>query len=83
MFNPTPTPPGGSPTYDFCGKSFDEVVTSCDRLCETNLDCLTGEVCFGGISSTDCNGTLCSYVDFMFFLENLRLTLEFLPTAIR
>lgn len=61
VFNPTPTPPGsgpsqGTPTGDFCGKSFEEVVASCDRLCESNADCLTGEVCFGNISSNDCNG---------------------------
>ena len=67
VFNPTPTPPGsgpspGDPTFDFCGESFDDVVTSCDRLCETNLDCLAGEVCFGSVSSTDCNGTYYSII---------------------
>ena len=79
VFNPTPTPPGsgpsqGTPTGDFCGKSFEEVVASCDRLCESNADCLPDEVCFGSISSNDCNGVW--YSDVFFFSSTFQFVTD-------
>ena len=56
VFNPSPSPPGSGPFYSICGTSFSDVTASCDRICETNVDCAADEVCFGQISSADCNG---------------------------
>ena len=59
VFNPNPAPapsPGSSPLYNICGSSLTDAKETCDRICETNDDCRTGEACFSDLSSSDCDG---------------------------